>query len=246
MNPLPSAADPQTGLPPAARAVLLAGLTGFFFANFTAQLLSSHWGGDSAFATSAESSWGSAAYTLASFAGIVAVRPLEQRLGLRRTFVIGALVLAAFGWLQATTPSEPTLLAMRAFEGFATGGFGPKAMTAAFLLYRAGGFALARGLCAFFLLVAAVIGFVMVGASESEIGWRGLFYIQFVFSAMVALAGLRWLPRIANEAAIPSTDNVRSVFAGIPPARADRSRRRHRRSWHGSTQLITAASCSSV
>ena len=185
--------------------------------------------------SAAGESWATAAFTLASFAGVIVAQPLEQRLGMRQYFVGCALFLAAFGWLQALMPSQPALLAMRAFEGFASGSFGPKALLAACMFYRDGRLPMAAALVAFFLFVAGVIGFVMFGASESVLGWRGLFLVQFALGVLMALAGLRWLPRSTQAAP------RQPACLGAPPSiqRSAVSSRRRRR---GNRHVTTLAS----
>ena len=236
MNVLSSAPDTQADLSPAARAVLLTGSVGFLFANFTAQLLSAHFGAYAgADLPAAGHSWATAAFTLASFVGVITAQPLEQRFGMRLYFVGAALLLAAFGLLQALMPSQPTLLAMRAFEGFASGSFGPRALLAAFMFCRDGRLPMAAALAVFFLFVAGVIGFVMFGASESVLGSRGLFLVQFALGLLMALAGVRWLPRIKRTAS-------RQPAYSVAPASIQRSvvssRRRRRGHRHAPTSVL--------
>ena len=229
MNLLATAPDLQADLSPAARAVLLTGSAGFLFANFTAQLLSTHFGAHTGAELSAAGhSWATAAFTLASFVGVITAQPLEQRLGMRLYFVGGALLLAAFGLLQALVPSQPALLAMRAFEGVASGSFGPKALLAAFMFYRDGRLPMAAALAVFFLFVAGVIGFVMFGASESVLGSRGLFLVQFALGLLMALAGVRWLPRIKRMASRQSAYSVAPAAIQRSFASSRRRRRGHR------------------
>jgi MFS family permease len=208
MNALVIAHPSQTDLSAPAKAVLLTGSAGFLFANFTAQVLSAHFGAHPDLGLSAAGgSWATAVYTLASFVGVSTAQSIEHRFGMRMYFVAVALLLSAFGSLQVLMPSQPLLLAMRAFEGFASGSFGPRALLAAFLFCRHGRLPTAVALAAFFLLVAAVIGFVMFGASESVLGQRGLFLVQFVMGTLLALAGLRWLPR-SNNTRLPLEDQA--------------------------------------
>jgi MFS family permease len=236
MNLLVTAPNLQADLSPAARAVLLTGSAGFLFANFAAQLLSAHFGAHAgADLSAAGHSWATAAFTLASFVGVISAQPLEQRLGMRLYFVGGALLLAAFGLLQALMPSQPALLAMRAFEGLASGSFGPRALLAAFMFCRDGRLPIAAALAVFFVLVAGVIGFVMFGASESILGSRGLFLVQFALGLMTALAGVRWLPRITRLASQPPVCSV--ALASIPHPHAS-SRRRRRGHRHGTAVAL--------
>lgn len=224
MNLLPTASDSQTDLSPAASAVLLTGSAGFLFANFTAQLLSAHFGAH----TGVDYSWATATFTLASFVGVITAQPLEQRLGMRLYFVGGALLLAAFGLLQAFVPTQSTLLAMRAFEGLASGSFGPRALLAAFMFCRAGRLPAAVALTVFFVLVAGVIGFVMFGASESVLGSRGLFLVQFAVGLLMASAGVRWLPRIKRTDSLQPAYAVGPVSLQPSIATSRRRRRGHR------------------
>jgi MFS family permease len=236
MNVLATAPDLQADLSPAARAVLLAGAAGFLFANFTAQLLSAHLGAQTAADWSSSwHSWATAAFTLASFVGVISAQPLEQGLGMRLYFVAVALLLAAFGLLQALMPSQPALLAMRAFEGFASGSFGPRALLAAFMFCRTGRLPMAVAVAAFFLLVAGVIGFVMFGASESGFGPRDLFLVQFALGLVTALAGVRWLPRIKG---MGKRQPAYSVAPASIPRSVASSRRRRRRHRNGASMAL--------
>ena len=236
MNLHAIAPDLQADLSPAARAVLLTGSAGFLFANFTAQLMSAHFGVHTgADLSAAGHSWATAAFTLASFVGVISAQPLEQRLGMRLYFVGGALLLAAFGLLQALMPSQPALLALRAFEGFASGSFGPKALLAAFMFCRSGRLPMAAALAVFFLFVTSVIGFVMFGASESVLGSGGLFLVQFALGLLMASAGLRWLPRIKRMASRQPVYSVAPASIQYSVASSRRRRRGHR---HGTAMAL--------
>ena len=238
MNAFTAASRTSTDMSPAAKAVLLSGSAGFLFANFTAQFLGvqvgAHTGLDVAAAGHA---WATAVFTLASFVGAATAQPIEQRFGLRNYFVWGALLLSVFGLLQALVPSQPLQIAMRAFEGFASGTFGPKALLAAFMFCRTGRLPMTMALAGFFLLVVGVIGFVMLCASDSLLGQQGLFLAQFAVGALMVLAGLRWLPRTTQTAAHAPVHA--STFPRPHPAA---SRRRRRAQRHApSTQRSTAA-----
>ncbi|UHQ19386.1 MFS transporter [Lysobacter sp. KIS68-7] len=227
MNALATDSDPQA-MSPAAKSVLLMGSAGFLFANLAAQVLGVQLGTTSGTALPAGGmhTWATAVYTLASFVGVATAQPIEQRVGTRMYFAWAALVLAAFGCLQALIPSQPLLLAMRGFEGFATGSFGPRAFLAAFLFCRNGRMSTALALAVFFTLVAGVIAFVMVGASGSELGQRGLFFVQFAVGSVMAIAGLRWLPRNVRP---PAQSLAYANAAAITRQFAPRRRRRTQR-----------------
>jgi MFS family permease len=235
MNIRATAHHSQAGTSPAVKAVLLTGSAGFLFANFAAQVLSIHFGVHSGPGLAAEGHvWATAAYTLASFVGVTTAQPIEQRFGIRMYFVWGALLLAAFGLLQVLRPSQPLLLAMRAFEGFASGSFGPTVLLSAFMLCRNGRLPITAALAVFFLLVAGVIGFVMFSASESVLGQRGLFLVQAMMGSLMALAGLRWLPRRNDTAAQQPAIATAACPVILPMA----SRRRRRAQRHASTSTL--------
>ncbi|HJW45752.1 MAG TPA: hypothetical protein VJ484_04620 [Lysobacter sp.] len=182
-------------IPSIARVVLSLGLLGSFLANLLSQMLGMHFASHGGIALSTtDVAWISFAYTTASFVGMVVVVPLERRLGVREYFVGSALVFAAFGWLQATMPSTPLLLAVRAFEGFTTGGFGPRALLDAFMLYKARRLASISASLVFLLLATTGIALVMFAVAVSVIDWSWWFYVQFAVSAALVMAGLRWLP----------------------------------------------------
>lgn len=228
MNHLATLPDSPADMSPAAKAVVLTGSAGFLFANFAAQLLSPHFGAQTGADLSAAChSWATVAFTLASFIGVITAQPLEQRLGMRLYFIGGALLLAGFGLLQVLVPSQPALLAMRAFEGLASGSFGPRALLAAFMVCRTGRLPMTAALAVFFVFVAGVIGLVMYGASESALGSRGLFLVQFALGLLMALAGARWLPRIKRVT--PRQPACPVVPASIPHAFPSSRRRRHGR-----------------
>ena len=234
MNVLSTPAS-QADLPPAAAAVLLVGSAGFLFANVTAQVLRAHFGAAAGLAVpGGGESWATAAYTLSSFAGVITAQPLEQRMGMRRYFVSGALMLAIFGWLQAVMPSQTALLSMRTFEGFASGSFGPRALLAAFLFCRSGRLPMTVTIAGFLALVVGVIAFVMLGASAHLLGWRGLFFVQFALGLLMAFAGLRWLPRRTRPVA---TDFAKATHAS-PMPRPVASRRRRRAQRHATTSSL--------
>jgi len=225
MNLPTTTTNRQADLPRAGQVVLLTGAAGFFFANFAVQFLSSHFGMEPAASiTRAGIAWATSCYTLASLAGATLAQPIEQRLGKRPYFVGGAMLLATFGWLQAMAPCEPTLLAMRTFEGFVSGGFGPRALLAAFVLCRTGRLPTVAAVAAFFLLIAGIVGLVMYGVSESLLGRHGIFLVQFTVGLVMAFAGLRWLPRTTRAA---SGEPLRPHPITTNP-RASLSRRRRR------------------
>ena len=238
--------EPPSGEMQIGRMVLLTGLVGSFLANVASQLMGTHLGVQTGIhLSSTDVSCISAAYTMASFVGMVVAQPLEKALGMRRYFVASALLFAAFGWLQATRPSLSVLIAMRVFEGFITGGFGPRALLATFMLYRGERLPVALALSAFLLLVSCAIGLVLLGASESLLGWRGVFFVQFGLSSILVLAALRWLPRTVPRVEVPvANNNFTAPDRFVMSQRKSSIRRRPRSHRVGSPMYLPTAAVS--
>lgn len=221
----------QDDVPSVARVVLLVGLAGSFFANLASQVVGTHFTQGGADLTAQQASLIAATYTMSTFVGMVAAAPLERAIGIRKFFVASALLFSAFGFIQATHPSAPMLLAMRAFEGFTTGGFGPRALLAAFMLYKGGRLPAMPAVSTFLVLIFGAIGLVMFGASEAVLGLRGVFLVQFALSAVLVLAGLRWLPDAFERVRTAPVEVARVVEA----VRVRHAGRRHRHAhWRSS------------
>jgi DHA2 family multidrug resistance protein len=184
-------------LTPSKVVFLATGLAGSLLIGLSAQLPSTNvadiQGG--LFSTPDEASWILTAYTMASFAGIVASGPLIKFLGIGRYLVFSATTFAITALTCATAPDIRVMITLRTIQGFVAGGFGPAAFVAVFMV--TGGPRLPFGvtLLAFVLLFPGSIGPVVAGFAEEWLGWQLLFLIQAGIGAGLALAAKAWVPR---------------------------------------------------
>jgi DHA2 family multidrug resistance protein len=104
--------------------------------------------------------------------------------------VVSSLTFGTTALACATAPELGVMIALRAGQGFAAGGFGPAAFVAIFMT--------ARG--PLLHLVLAVF------ASEETLGWQALFLIQAAIGAILALAAYAWAPRPKPDWSTLKTD----------------------------------------
>jgi DHA2 family multidrug resistance protein len=100
------------------------------------------------------------------------------------------------------------MIALRAIQGFAAGGFGPAAFFATFVVAGPGGPRLpfAVTLLAFALLFPALLGPVVSGFVEDSLGWQTLFLVQAGIGTALALAARAWVPRKEPDWSALKTD----------------------------------------
>lgn len=146
-------------------------------------------------ATADEASWIATAYTMANFTGIVASGVLVRTFGARRFLVANAAVFALTALCCAWTVSLPQIIALRALQGVAAGGFGPLAFAAVFMTMTGKRLPFGLLLLSFVLLFPVTLGPIVSAYVEAGIGWRSLFAAQVLIGAAIVSAGLAFLPR---------------------------------------------------
>jgi DHA2 family multidrug resistance protein len=153
-------------------------------------------------ASADEGSWLDTAYMMGSFCGIVCSTPLIGAFGLGRYMSAGAILFALSGLACAAAPDLPLLVASRALQGFAGGGFGPAAFVATFMTMRGPRLPFGLAILALVLLLPATFAPVLSGFLEERFGWQAPFLVQAMVGSMVAVAAVLLLPRgpIAREA----------------------------------------------
>jgi DHA2 family multidrug resistance protein len=181
-----------------AQARLLAtGLGGALLVSTSAQFIGANLGDiqGAMSATADEASWISTVYTVASMVGIIAAVALIRTIGLGRYLTINAALFALTAFACAFAPSLEAMVALRALQGLAAGGFGPVAFVTVFAV--AGGPRIWFGLTllAAVLLLPGTLGPVVSGFLEAGLGWQALFLIQAMIGAGLMLAALAWAPR---------------------------------------------------
>jgi DHA2 family multidrug resistance protein len=166
-------------------------------------------------ATPDEASWISTAYAMASFVGLVASMPLIRTFGLGRYVTWSALAFAGAALACAAAPPLPSLIALRAIQGAAAGGLGPAAFVAVFMVTSGPRLLAGLAVLAVVLLLPGTLGPVLSGFLEDGLGWRGLFLIQAIVGAGLAIAGVFWMPRSPISWPELKTDWVAMVLVSI-------------------------------
>lgn len=173
------------------------GLTGPLLINSFGQLAGADLGGlqTAVGASPADFFWLITAFGTASFAGIVCAVPLITMFGIKRVLAGLSLTFAvgAFGCLSADTLS--LVLISRFLQGFASGGLGPVAFVAVFMI-TGGTHRLPFGLALLALatLLPATLGPATARMIGAGFGWEALFRVQFGLSVIVCLAAVALLP----------------------------------------------------
>ena len=177
--------------------VLATGLAGVFLVRLSEQFAPANIGDIQAglFSTPDEASWILTAYTMASFAGIVTSTSLIRALGLGRYLVSSSVLFAITASWCAMAPDLGVTIAVRAIQGFASGGFGPAAFVAVFMIAGGSRLPLMATLLAFALLLPTTAGPAVAGFVENALGWQALFLSQAGIGALLALAAAAWVPR---------------------------------------------------
>ncbi|MDK1373793.1 MULTISPECIES: MFS transporter [unclassified Sinorhizobium] len=178
---------------------LSTGLAGSFLVSLSAQFPSANIADIQAglFSTADEGSWILTTYTMGNCAGIVTSGLLIGALSIGRYLVISSILFAALAIACATTTDLGAMVAFRAVQGFAAGGFGPAAFAATFMVAGGPRLPYAVIILAFTLLFPATAGPLISGFVEDSLGWRALFLIQAIIGALLALAARLWVPHKA-------------------------------------------------
>ena len=112
---------------------------------------------------------------------------LSQRFGQVRLFTLSVLLFVLASWLCGLAPNMPTLIAMRALQGFVAGPMIPLAQTLLLSSYPPALAGLAMALWAMTTLVAPVMGPLLGGWITDNMYWGWIFYINIPVGLAVAL-----------------------------------------------------------
>ena len=103
---------------------------------------------------------------------------LSQRFGQVRLFTLSVLLFVLASWLCGLAPNMPTLIAMRAFQGFVAGPMMPLAQTLLLSSYPPAMAGMAMAMWAMTTLVAPVLGPLLGGWITDNAHWGWIFYIN--------------------------------------------------------------------
>lgn len=146
-------------------------------------------------ASADEGSWLVTVYSMGFICGIVFSSPILATLGMGRYSAAAALVFAGAALACAAGPELPLMVALRAVQGFAAGGFGPLAFAAVFTTMAGPRLPFGLSVLAFVLVLPTNLGPALSGSIEDRFGWQALFLLQAGVGAALAAAALLFMPR---------------------------------------------------
>ncbi len=156
--------------------------------------------------------WTVDAYTLVLASLLMLSGSTADRLGRKRTFVVGLLVFAAGSLLCSLAPNLPTLVVFRMVQAIGGSMLNPVAMsiiTNTFTEPRER--AQAVGVWAAVVGVSMALGPVVGGLLVTSVGWRSIFWINLPVGLAAVVLTLRFIP----ESRAPKARRVDAVGQGL-------------------------------
>jgi EmrB/QacA subfamily drug resistance transporter len=147
--------------------------------------------------------WVLTAYTLAYGGLLLLGGRLADRLGHRRTLLIGTIGFVCASALSGAAVNGPMLFAGRALQGTFGALLVPSTRSLLVLIFhepRERAWAL--GIFTAMLIGGAVFGFILSGVITNYLSWRWTLYVNVPVAALVALGVLRVLPDFAGDRSV--------------------------------------------
>jgi EmrB/QacA subfamily drug resistance transporter len=152
-------------------------------------------------ATPAELEWIVDAYVVVYSSLLVAGGALGDRHGRKGLFLLGVGCFGAGSLLTGAAPSVPVLLAGRALQGLGPALLVPGSLTIIRTVFPGERErAVAIGMWSTASGLALAIGPALGGVLVAWAGWRSVFLFNVPLSALLALAGARFVPRLPRSA----------------------------------------------
>jgi len=147
--------------------------------------------------------WVLTAYTLAYGGLLLLGGRLADRLGHRRTLLIGAIGFVCASALSGASVSGPTLFAGRALQGAFGALLVPSSRSLLVLIFHEPAErARALGIYTAVLIGGAIFGFILSGVITNYLDWRWTLYVNVPVAIVVALGVVRALPDFPGDAGI--------------------------------------------
>jgi EmrB/QacA subfamily drug resistance transporter len=164
--------------------------------------------------------WTVDAYTLVLASLLMLSGSTADRLGRRRTFVIGLLTFAAGSFLCSLAPSLDALIVFRIVQAVGGSMLNPVAMsiiTNTFTIPRER--AQAIGVWAAVVGLSMALGPVVGGLLVSSVGWRSIFWINIPVGLAAVVLALRYIPEskapVARKVDVPAQLLVVTFLASL-------------------------------
>lgn len=147
--------------------------------------------------------WVLVAYTL-SYGGLLLLGGrLADRLGHRRTLLVGAVGFVCASALSGAALSGPMLFAGRALQGAFGALLVPASRSMLVLIFdEPEERARAMGIYAAVLIGGAVFGFILSGLVTSYLDWRWTLYLNVPVALVVAVGVVRLMPEFAGDPSV--------------------------------------------
>jgi EmrB/QacA subfamily drug resistance transporter len=164
--------------------------------------------------------WTVDAYTLVLASLLMLSGSTADRLGRRRTFVIGLLTFAAGSLLCSLAPNLTTLIIFRMVQAIGGSMLNPVAMsiiTNTFTIPRER--AQAIGIWAAVVGVSMALGPVVGGLLVTSVGWRSIFWINIPVGIAAVVLALRYIPEskaaVARKVDVPGQVLVITLLGSL-------------------------------
>ncbi len=164
--------------------------------------------------------WTVDAYTLVLASLLMISGSTADRLGRRRTFVIGLITFAAGSLLCSVAPNLDTLIVFRMVQAVGGSMLNPVAMsiiTNTFTIPRER--AQAVGIWGAVVGVSLALGPVVGGVLVTSIGWRSIFYLNIPIALAAVVLALRYIPEskaaVARRVDVPGQLLVIAFLASL-------------------------------
>jgi len=147
--------------------------------------------------------WVLTAYTLAYGGLLLLGGRLADRLGHRRTLLVGAIGFVCASALSGAAANGPMLFAGRALQGAFGALLTPSTRSLLVLIFREPRErAWALGVFTAMLIGGAVFGFILSGVITDLLSWRWTLYVNVPVAALVAIGVLRVLPDFPGDRSV--------------------------------------------
>ncbi len=139
--------------------------------------------------------WTVDAYTLVLASLLMLSGSTADRLGRRRTFVVGLVVFAAGSLLCSLAPDLPLLVGFRMLQAVGGSMLNPVAMSIITNTFTdPGERAQAIGVWGAVIGISMTLGPVLGGVLVTSVGWRSIFWINVPVGVMAVVLTLRYIP----------------------------------------------------